>query len=91
MSQQRIYTHQPCVAGTRRYSPAQRLSRNLYFRQDGTTAYFFEPDRLQELFKRAGFVVRECDWACTRLVNRRRGLVMRRVFVHGVFERPVSS
>ena len=79
------------MTGDCRYSPAQRLSRNLYFRQDGTTAYFFEPDRLQELFEGAGFVVRECEWACTRLVNRRRGLVMRRVFVHGVFERPSHS
>ncbi|KAK9841962.1 hypothetical protein WJX81_001465 [Elliptochloris bilobata] len=74
-----------------RWPPAQRLARNLCHRQDGTTAYFFEPDRLRQLVEGAGFVARECEWACTRLLNRKRGLEMRRVFVHGLFERPLES
>ena len=73
-----------------RAPPAQRLAPNLHRRQDGTTACFFEPDKLSALCECAGFATRECEWACTRLVNRKRGLEMRRVFVHGLFQRPLD-
>jgi methyltransferase-like protein 6 len=79
------------LSTTCRMPPAQRLAPNLCRRQDGTTAYFFTPAQLSRQCEAAGFAARECDWACTRLVNRRRGVTMRRVFVHGLFQRPAAA
>lgn len=71
-----------------RLRPEQRVSRRLFRRQDGTLCYFFSVEDLEETMLRAGFERVECQYACVSLRNRRRGLDMRRVFVHGVFRRP---
>jgi hypothetical protein len=42
---------------------------------------------LSELARGAGLEVVECEYATVLKVNRKNGLMMRRVFVHGVFRR----
>jgi methyltransferase-like protein 6 len=70
-----------------RLPPEQQLADKLYRRLDGTTCYFFTTEDLQTKAETAGFVTRECKYACTNLLNRKKQINMKRVFVHGVFER----
>ena len=62
-----------------------------YWRQDGTLSHFFERSHLEALFTAAGFVTVESEYACVRVVNRKKGTHMQRVFVHGVFLKPPGS
>ena len=71
-----------------RLPPQQQLADRLYRRLDGTTCYFFTTEDLQTKAETAGFVTRECKYACTNLLNRKKQINMKRVFVHGVFEKP---
>lgn len=73
-----------------RFPPESMLGDKMYQRQDGTLAYFFEIDELKLLFLNAGFVPEELEYCCVRQTNRKRQLVMDRVFVHGVFRKEVS-
>ena len=72
-----------------RLRPEQQISERLYRRLDGTMCYFFTTQDLQASTEAAGFVTRECTYACVKLLNRRTQLQMKRVFVHGVFAKPV--
>ena len=67
----------------------QQLAKNLYRRLDGTTCYFFTTEDLQAKAEAAGFVTKDCKYACTNLLNRKKQINMKRVFVHGVFEKHV--
>ena len=58
------------------------LAPNLYSREDGTTCYFYSVQELAERLKAASFLVLECEYACTLLRNRKRGLDMKRAFIH---------
>ena len=71
-----------------RLRPEQRLSERLYRRLDGTMCYFFIED-LQARAEAAGFITKECIYACVKLLNRKTNTQMKRVFVHGVFARPL--
>lgn len=73
-----------------RLPPEQQLADRLYRRLDGTTCYFFTTEDLQAQAEAAGFVTRECKYACTSLLNRRKKVHMKRVFVHGLFEKPAA-
>ena len=74
-----------------RLTEEQRVGSRLYRRRDGTLCYFFTVENLQALMLEAGFEIVECKYACVQLRNRRRGLDMRRVFVHGIFKKPESA
>lgn len=71
-----------------RLPPEQQLADKLYRRLDGTTCYFFTTEDLQAKAEAVGFVTKECKYACTKLFNRKKQLNMKRVFVHGVFQKP---
>lgn len=71
-----------------RFTPAQKISDFSYIRGDGTFSYYFSLNFLRELFKTAGFVEIESRFCCVQLVNRRKGQKMRRVWVHGKFQKP---
>jgi len=70
-----------------RFPPEHVLGEKLYRRQDGTLAYFFELEELKAMFEGAGFASEELDYCCVRQRNRKRQLIMDRVFVHGVFRK----
>ncbi|KAL3133398.1 hypothetical protein ABBQ38_007267 [Trebouxia sp. C0009 RCD-2024] len=70
-----------------RLPPEQQLADKLYRRLDGTTCYFFTIEDLQARAEAAGFTTQECKYACTSLLNRKKQVHMKRVFVHGVFKK----
>lgn len=69
----------------------QMIGENLYRRSDGTLSYFFSVQDLSARAKAAGFEVVECDYVCVTNRNAKKGLVLKRVFVHGVFRRPAAG
>ena len=84
-----------------RFPPNQRVGERTYVRQDGTLARFFTLDEVRVMFKDAGLVeeavaaggdttrepVRYC---CVHNENKKKGIKMRRVFVHGVWRKPLG-
>ena len=85
-----------------RFPPNQRVGERTYVRQDGTLARFFTLDEVRVMFKDAGLVeevvaaggdtttrepVRYC---CVHNENKKKGIKMRRVFVHGVWKKPLG-
>ncbi len=68
-----------------RIPPEQCLGPNLYRRGDGTLSYFFSLDDLRSRAEAAGFGVEELRYVCVINKNRKTGVELRRVFVHGVF------
>lgn len=71
-----------------RFAPEQRVGYREYMRSDGTRSYFFSLESLRDLFSSVGFIELELDYCCVRSVNRRKGKIMRRVWVHGKFQKP---
>jgi hypothetical protein len=55
---------------------------------DAITLGLNSQEDLAQKVEAAGFETKECEYVCVRLVNRKRDLEMKRVFVHGVFQRP---
>ncbi|KAI3894501.1 hypothetical protein MKW92_033084 [Papaver armeniacum] len=72
-----------------RFPPNQRIGLREYVRSDGTRSYFFCLETVRELFVAAGFIELELDYCCINSVNRRNGKSMRRVWVHGKFQKPI--
>ncbi|KND00037.1 uncharacterized protein SPPG_04381 [Spizellomyces punctatus DAOM BR117] len=70
-----------------RFKPGSKMDENFYVRQDGTFSYFFSTERLEELFKVAGFEVLENQYVVKTVVNRKRDLSMERVFVQARFRK----
>ncbi|GLI67403.1 hypothetical protein VaNZ11_011592 [Volvox africanus] len=68
----------------------QWVEPNLYKRGDGTMAYFFSTEELSRRATGAGFHVNECKYVTVINRNRKSGIELRRVFVHGVFEKPAA-
>lgn len=71
-----------------RFAPEQRVGYREYMRSDGTRSYFFSLESLRDLFSSVGFAVLELNYCCVRSTNRRNGKIMRRVWVHGKFQKP---
>lgn len=71
-----------------RFLPHQRVGFREYMRSDGTFSYFFSLDTVRELFQAAGLVELELEYCCVKSVNRKNGKTMRRVWVHGKFQKP---
>ncbi|KAM7251371.1 hypothetical protein ACFE04_023254 [Oxalis oulophora] len=72
-----------------RFEPHQRVGPSEYMRADGTRSYFFCLDTVRDLFFKTGFLVLELEYCCVESVNRRKGKSMRRVWVHGKFQKPL--
>ncbi|XP_051200730.1 uncharacterized protein [Lolium perenne] len=73
-----------------RFLPHQRVGFREYIRADGTFSYYFSLDTVRELFDAAGLLELELEYCCVRSVNRKNGKNMRRVWVHGKFQKPTS-
>ncbi|KAI3915697.1 hypothetical protein MKX01_015522, partial [Papaver californicum] len=67
----------------------KRIGLREYMRSDGILCYFFCLETVRELFVAAGFIELELDYCCINSVNRRNGKSMRRVWVHGKFQKPI--
>ena len=67
-------------------SAAQCISENCYVRGDGTQAYFFTEDEIEQLFTRTGLMRKEWIYVDRRLqTNRIKKLKMYRVYVQAKF------
>jgi SAM-dependent methyltransferase len=65
-----------------------KLGDSMYARYDGTTSYFFSLEEITELFEKAGFVKDEVKYDVRELKNRKRKLVMFRVWISARFKKP---
>ncbi|KAK9292016.1 hypothetical protein L1049_019969 [Liquidambar formosana] len=74
-----------------RFEPEKRVGFREYMRSDGTRSYFFCLDTVRDLFVGAGFIELELEYCCVKSVNRRNGKSMRRVWVHGKFQKPLRN
>ncbi|GAV66780.1 Methyltransf_23 domain-containing protein [Cephalotus follicularis] len=72
-----------------RFEPGQRVGSREYMRSDGTRSYFFCLETVRNIVAGAGFVELELYYCCINLVNRRNGKSMRRVWIHGKFQKPI--
>ncbi len=68
----------------------KRRGDRLYQRGDGTLAYFFTPQDLEAWFSAAGFVTVENEYCTIRQKNRRTGVYLNRVYMHGKFQKPTT-
>ena len=75
-----------------RFDPGSRKSSAsedpVFVRGEGTIARFFSVETTKELFESAGFTTLELRYCTVFNHNRKTGQKMKRVFVHGVFEKP---
>ncbi len=65
----------------------RRLGERLFQRADGTLCYYYSVDDLQTLTQAVGFSTNEISYACIETRNRKTGLKLQRVFLHGVLRR----
>lgn len=71
-----------------RFAPGHKLSENLYVRQDGTRAYYFSLEILQNLAERAGLTVNSIHYVHRQTVNKKQDLCVPRIFVQAKFTKP---
>ncbi|KAG8375693.1 hypothetical protein BUALT_Bualt10G0127100 [Buddleja alternifolia] len=64
----------------------QKISENFYVRGDGTRAFYFSDEFLENLFKENGFNMEEHVLCCKQVENRSREIVMNRRWVQAVFK-----
>ena len=74
-----------------RFGKNSQIDDNFYVRQDNTRSYFFEKDELIELMAQAGLRKVICTHHRATLVNRAKQQDMKRIWMHGVFEKVSSS
>lgn len=70
---------------------AKKLGKSLFYRSDGTLAYFFSREDIERVFgQQAGFNVVENEYATVRLTNRKKRVTMDRVWLHAKLEKPLE-
>ncbi|TMW59478.1 hypothetical protein Poli38472_004547 [Pythium oligandrum] len=70
---------------------AKRLAPSLYYRSDGTLAYFFSREDIERLCgEELGLQVVENEYCTVRLVNRKKQVTMDRVWLHAKCRKPTS-
>ena len=74
-----------------RMKAENRLDSNLYRLADGTISYFFSTEDLAAKCNSVGFDTLECKYVTVHSTNRKKGLTLKRVFVHGVFQKPLAA
>ena len=72
-----------------RFKKGSKVQENLYVRNDGTLAFYFELNELTALCKQAGLkpVEDRCGYIRIAQANRQQGVSRHRVFVQAVFEK----
>eukprot|EP00249_Psilotum_nudum_P011386 c23142_g1_i1 orf=30-1268(+) len=71
-----------------RFPVAQRIGKFLFQRNDGTLSYYFSPEVLRDMFTNEGFLEEEIQLCCVNLMNRKKCLPMKRVWIHAKFSKP---
>ncbi|KAF0689878.1 Aste57867_18699 [Aphanomyces stellatus] len=74
-----------------RFKPGHKLADNFYVRQDNTRAYYFTTDEVRDLFAKAGMVECENEYIRRQYANRSQGVVRFRVWIHAVFQKPLTE
>ncbi|KAH6783005.1 S-adenosyl-L-methionine-dependent methyltransferases superfamily protein [Perilla frutescens var. hirtella] len=69
----------------------QKISENFYVRGDGTRAFYFSDEFLENLFKGNGLSMEEHVLCCKQVENRSKELVMNRRWVQAVFRAAESG
>ncbi|TKR67464.1 hypothetical protein L596_023613 [Steinernema carpocapsae] len=70
-----------------RFGRGAKLEDRFYVRQDGTRAYYFTTDELQELFKKNGFKSEKVEYLYRETVNHQKNVSVQRIFLQGRFKR----
>jgi methyltransferase-like protein 6 len=68
-----------------RFKSGSKLEENLYVRQDGTMAYYFDQAELFNLFSDNGFDPISIDPIYKETINRKQELHMNRIFLQAKF------
>tara|TARA_R110002050_G_scaffold220922_1_gene356720 strand:+ start:188 stop:700 length:513 start_codon:yes stop_codon:yes gene_type:complete len=68
----------------------RKLDENFYVRGDGTRTYFFSLEKVQSLLQEAGFETEAVQYDTRELKNRKRKIIMPRVWVHAIGRKPLS-
>lgn len=71
-----------------RFKKGHLLEDNYYVRGDGTTAYFFKPEEVNELLCKAGLVKKSLIIDKRLQVNRGKQLKMYRVWIQAKYMKP---
>ncbi|ESO82096.1 hypothetical protein LOTGIDRAFT_223580 [Lottia gigantea] len=71
-----------------RFSKGHKLAENFYVRQDGTRAFYFSTEYLEEKMTSAGFIRERNDYVERNTVNKKEGINVPRIFVQGKFVKP---
>jgi len=66
----------------------RKLEENFYLRGDGTRAYFFTIEKITELLQKVGFIIEDAKYDSRELKNRKRKIIMKRIWVHVAARRP---
>ncbi|KAJ9067132.1 hypothetical protein DSO57_1002618 [Entomophthora muscae] len=72
-------------AAQMRFKAENKLEDRLYVRQDGTLAYYFTIEELNQLFGEAGFKTVASEYVLRETVNVKKGISAERVFVQATF------
>ncbi|ORX80439.1 methyltransferase [Anaeromyces robustus] len=70
-----------------RFKPGHCVEENLYVRHDGTLAYYFSLEYLNELFTRNGFEEIENNYILKETTNRKQQITFERRFVQAKFKK----
>lgn len=68
-----------------RFGRGCKLDKHFYARQDGTLAYYFRKEELDNLFGSVGFRVQCSEYVMRKTVNFKKDISADRVFVQGVY------
>uniref|UniRef100_A0A1I7YSC1 PXA domain-containing protein n=1 Tax=Steinernema glaseri TaxID=37863 RepID=A0A1I7YSC1_9BILA len=70
-----------------RFGRGAKIEDRFYVRQDGTRAYYFTTEELEELFTKNGFKAERVEYLFRQTVNHQKQLSVQRIFLQGRFTR----